>query len=89
MLVVEKPIYMGAHLPNLWRFSISAPLRLCVKKIIALISNTTGNICRDVTVIKISEKSVNLPFKIKDYSINLLVSEGGIYESSHYSWYCR
>jgi hypothetical protein len=40
-------------------------------------------------VIKISEKSVNLPFRIKDYSVNSLASEGGIYESSHYSWYCR
>jgi len=47
-----------------------------VKKIIALINNTTGNICRDVTVIEISEKSVNLPFRIKDHSVNSLASEG-------------
>jgi hypothetical protein len=63
----------------------SAPLRAKNHPI----TPNPGNICRDVTVIKISEKSVNLPFKIKDYSINLFVSEGGIYESSHYSWYCR
>ncbi|MFM8006613.1 MAG: hypothetical protein ACKO86_17110, partial [Dolichospermum sp.] len=67
----------GRGLQEISNTKSSSPIvDLCVKNIIAFISNTTENICRDVTVIEISEKSVNLPFRIKDCSINSLASEG-------------